>query len=199
MTAATWYPHQSHHPPYVNEPTTAAAIANGLDENSPGADGSHIIVYDLGGEAIVVSLRSIDNCVCEDGNNCSETITHAKFEELDLYLSRKTLKPVEQVLKDASMKREDIEDVLLVGGSTPMTRLPSSAIPSSRTTSATATTATRVRLSGTRTHKPSGVFGYAMLSKRFEHPFHSFPQAIKRRVRLLKRPTEASPVVHLQN
>ncbi|KAG8917431.1 Endoplasmic reticulum chaperone BiP [Tulasnella sp. 417] len=41
-----------------------------------------------------------------DGNDCSETIARAKFEELNLYLSRKTLKPVEQVLKDASMKRE---------------------------------------------------------------------------------------------
>ncbi|KIO19843.1 hypothetical protein M407DRAFT_36128, partial [Tulasnella calospora MUT 4182] len=60
----------------------------------------------------------------EDGNDCSETFTHAKFEELNVNLSRKTLKLVEQVLKDAGMKREDIEDVVLVGGSTRVTRLP---------------------------------------------------------------------------
>ncbi|KAG8909536.1 hypothetical protein FRC01_006884, partial [Tulasnella sp. 417] len=61
----TRYPRRSHHPPHVNEPTTAAAIANGLDENSRGADGSHIIVDDLSGGAIDVSLRSIDNGVSE--------------------------------------------------------------------------------------------------------------------------------------
>ncbi|KAG9015666.1 ATPase with role in protein import into the ER [Tulasnella sp. 427] len=54
----------------------------------------------------------------EGGNDFSETLTRAKFEELDNDLFRKTLKPVEQVLKDSSMKKEDIDDVVLVGGST---------------------------------------------------------------------------------
>ncbi|KAG8970148.1 ATPase with role in protein import into the ER [Tulasnella sp. 419] len=54
----------------------------------------------------------------ENGNDFSETLTRAKFEELNNDLFRKTLKPVEQVLKDSGMKKEDIDDVVLVGGST---------------------------------------------------------------------------------
>ncbi|KAF8494857.1 heat shock protein 70 [Russula emetica] len=54
----------------------------------------------------------------EDGNDFSETITRAKFEELNLDLFRKTMKPVEQVLKDANVKKEEIDEVVLVGGST---------------------------------------------------------------------------------
>ena len=47
----------------------------------------------------------------EDGNDFSETLTRAKFEELNMDLFRKTMKPVEQVLKDANLKREDINEV----------------------------------------------------------------------------------------
>ncbi|KAF8622805.1 hypothetical protein AX15_006732 [Amanita polypyramis BW_CC] len=54
----------------------------------------------------------------EDGNDFSETLTRAKFEELNMDLFRKTLKPVEQVLKDANVKKEDVDEVVLVGGST---------------------------------------------------------------------------------
>ncbi|BEI93978.1 uncharacterized protein CcaverHIS019_0604370 [Cutaneotrichosporon cavernicola] len=54
----------------------------------------------------------------EGGNDFSETLTRAKFEELNMDLFRKTMKPVEQVLKDAGVKKEDIDDVVLVGGST---------------------------------------------------------------------------------
>ncbi|OBZ74374.1 glucose-regulated [Grifola frondosa] len=54
----------------------------------------------------------------EDGNDFSETLTRAKFEELNMDLFRKTMKPVEQVLKDANLKKEDIDEIVLVGGST---------------------------------------------------------------------------------
>ena len=47
----------------------------------------------------------------EDGNDFSETLTRAKFEELNMDLFRKTMKLVEQVLKDANVKREDINEV----------------------------------------------------------------------------------------
>ena len=47
----------------------------------------------------------------EGGNDLSETLTRAKFEELNMDLFRKTMKPVEQVLKDANVKKEDIQDV----------------------------------------------------------------------------------------
>ncbi len=53
-----------------------------------------------------------------DGQDFSETLTRAKFEELNNDLFKKTLKPVEQVLKDAKMKKSDIDDIVLVGGST---------------------------------------------------------------------------------
>ncbi|KAH9856363.1 heat shock protein 70 [Lenzites betulinus] len=54
----------------------------------------------------------------EGGNDFSETLTRAKFEELNMDLFRKTMKPVEQVLKDANLKKEDIDEIVLVGGST---------------------------------------------------------------------------------
>ncbi|EIW76667.1 heat shock protein 70 [Coniophora puteana RWD-64-598 SS2] len=54
----------------------------------------------------------------EDGNDFSETLTRAKFEELNMDLFRKTMKPVEQVLKDANVKKEDVDEIVLVGGST---------------------------------------------------------------------------------
>ena len=53
-----------------------------------------------------------------EGKDFSETLTRAKFEELNMDLFKKTLKPVEQVLKDAKVKKQDIEDIVLVGGST---------------------------------------------------------------------------------
>lgn len=53
-----------------------------------------------------------------EGQDFSETLTRAKFEELNNDLFKKTLKPVEQVLKDAKLKKSDIDDIVLVGGST---------------------------------------------------------------------------------
>lgn len=53
-----------------------------------------------------------------NGKDFSETLTRAKFEELNMDLFKKTLKPVEQVLKDGKVKKSDIDDIVLVGGST---------------------------------------------------------------------------------
>lgn len=47
----------------------------------------------------------------ENGNDFSETLTRAKFEELNIDLFRKTMKPVEQVLKDARVKKDEIDEV----------------------------------------------------------------------------------------
>jgi len=52
------------------------------------------------------------------GKDFSETLSRAKFEELNNDLFRKTLKPVEQVLKDAGLKKNEVDDIVLVGGST---------------------------------------------------------------------------------
>ncbi|KAJ3113780.1 ATPase with role in protein import into the ER [Phlyctochytrium bullatum] len=53
-----------------------------------------------------------------DGDDLSETLTRAKFEELNIDLFKKTLKPVEKVLKDAGLGKNEIHDIVLVGGST---------------------------------------------------------------------------------
>ncbi|MGM7268205.1 Hsp70 family protein, partial [Erysipelothrix rhusiopathiae] len=46
------------------------------------------------------------------------TLTRAKFEEMTKHLVDRTLIPVRNALKDAGLTRNDIHQVLLVGGST---------------------------------------------------------------------------------
>ncbi|EME30936.1 Luminal-binding protein 5 [Galdieria sulphuraria] len=53
-----------------------------------------------------------------DNQDFSETLTRARFEELNADLFRKTLKPVEKVLQDAEMKKSEVDEIVLVGGST---------------------------------------------------------------------------------
>jgi len=53
-----------------------------------------------------------------DGEDFSETFTRARFEELNIDLFRNTLKPVQKVLEDAGLKKTDIDEIVLVGGST---------------------------------------------------------------------------------
>ena len=47
-----------------------------------------------------------------------KTLTRAQFEQLADKLIRATIKPCEQALKDAGMTAKDIDEVILVGGST---------------------------------------------------------------------------------
>ena len=53
-----------------------------------------------------------------DGEDFSETLTRARFEEINIDLFRNTLKPVQKVLEDAGLKKTDIDEIVLVGGST---------------------------------------------------------------------------------
>ena len=53
-----------------------------------------------------------------DGIDFSETLTRARFEELNIDLFKKTLDPVKKVLADASLKKTDVQEIVLVGGST---------------------------------------------------------------------------------
>jgi len=53
-----------------------------------------------------------------DNEDFSETLTRAKFEELNMDLFRSTMKPVQKVLEDSDLKKSDIAEVVLVGGST---------------------------------------------------------------------------------
>ena len=48
------------------------------------------------------------------------TLTRAKFEQLTEHLVKRCVGPVQQALKDAKLKPEDIAEVILVGGSTRM-------------------------------------------------------------------------------
>lgn len=53
-----------------------------------------------------------------EGKDFSSTISRAKFEELNVDLFKKTMIPVTQVLKDAGMSKGQVDQVILVGGST---------------------------------------------------------------------------------
>lgn len=53
-----------------------------------------------------------------DGIDFYSSITRAKFEELCMDLFRGTLDPVEKVLRDSKISKSEIDDVVLVGGST---------------------------------------------------------------------------------
>lgn len=52
------------------------------------------------------------------GVDLSEPLTRARFEELNADLFKKTLGPVRKALEDANFQKEDINDIVLVGGST---------------------------------------------------------------------------------
>ncbi len=52
------------------------------------------------------------------GVDFSETLTRAKFEDLNAALFRKTLEPVKRVLADSGLRKSEIDEVVLVGGST---------------------------------------------------------------------------------
>jgi heat shock protein 5 len=53
-----------------------------------------------------------------DGEDLNETLSRAKFEDLNNDLFKKTLAPVKQVLEDADMQKTDIDEIVMVGGST---------------------------------------------------------------------------------
>jgi heat shock protein 1/8 len=53
-----------------------------------------------------------------NGIDLNLVITRARFESLCEALFRKTISPLEQVLRDADMSKTDIDEVVMVGGST---------------------------------------------------------------------------------
>ncbi|CAG2163208.1 unnamed protein product [Oppiella nova] len=167
----------------INEPT-AAAIAYGLDMRGE----RNVLIFDLGGGALDVSVLTIQNGIfevkstagdnhlggedfdtrvvnhfvaefkrqhrkdlsvnkramrrlrraCEDakrtlsssseasvqidslfdGIDFYSTITRSRFEELNEDLFRSTLKPVERALRDSKLDKDQVHDIVLVGGST---------------------------------------------------------------------------------
>jgi len=53
-----------------------------------------------------------------DGIDISERLTRGKFEELCMDLFKGTLEPVKMVLADAKLEKDEVDEVVLVGGST---------------------------------------------------------------------------------
>lgn len=174
----------------INEPT-AAAIAYGLD--NPNRKERNIVIYDVGGGTLDVTLLALDDGIfevkatsgdthlggedfdanlvqhfadefkrknkqdlrdskkamaklkkeCEkvkrslssstqahleidslyDGIDFNSTITRAKFEQLNMTLFQRCLKSVEQVLMDSKFSKAQIDEVVLVGGTTRIPKL----------------------------------------------------------------------------
>ena len=66
--------------------------------------------------ASTTATIEIDSLI--DGIDFSTTVTRAKFDSLNDELFQRCLETVKHVLKDAKMKQENIDDIVLVGGST---------------------------------------------------------------------------------
>ena len=69
------------------------------------------------------TLSSATNAYIEidalyNGIDFNSSISRAKFEEMNMVLFRKTLDPVEQVIKDAKISKRSVDEIVLVGGST---------------------------------------------------------------------------------
>merc|ERR1711998_482338 len=53
-----------------------------------------------------------------EGVDFSETLTRARFEEINNDLFKNTLQPVKQVMEDSGLKKNQVDEIVLVGGST---------------------------------------------------------------------------------
>lgn len=62
------------------------------------------------------AMLEVENLI--DGIDFSETLSRARFEELNMELFKSTLKPVKLVMADADMSIEEVNEIILVGGST---------------------------------------------------------------------------------
>mmetsp|Transcript_8917 Transcript_8917/g.14172 ORF Transcript_8917/g.14172 Transcript_8917/m.14172 type:complete len:661 (-) Transcript_8917:132-2114(-) len=69
-------------------------------------------------ESVQIEIESL-----VDGEDFETTLSRAKFEQLNDDLFRKTLKPVKEALKGAGLNKNDIEEIVLVGGSTRIPRI----------------------------------------------------------------------------
>ncbi|WP_278046949.1 Hsp70 family protein, partial [Candidatus Hodgkinia cicadicola] len=72
-----------------------------------------------------VTQANIEIDALFDGMDFFTRITRARFEELCSDLFRATLEPVEKALNDAKMKKSEIDEVVLIGGSTRIPKIQS--------------------------------------------------------------------------
>jgi len=66
--------------------------------------------------SVIQTKLEIENLV--EGLDFKESLTRARFEELCSDLFKKTLEPVKTVLKDADIQKSEVDEIVLVGGST---------------------------------------------------------------------------------
>jgi len=71
------------------------------------------------------TVASLEIDALYEGIDFNNTITRAKFEDMCSDLFKKTLLPVEQVLSDSKLSKSDIDDIVLVGGSTRIPKIQS--------------------------------------------------------------------------
>lgn len=64
------------------------------------------------------SIANIEIDALHEGVDCNVTITRAKFEDICADLFRKAMEPVEQVLSDSKKSKSQVDEIVLVGGST---------------------------------------------------------------------------------
>ena len=64
------------------------------------------------------TIANIEIESLSDGIDFSIILTRAKFESICMDIFNRTMAPVEQVLKDAQLSKGDINEIILVGGST---------------------------------------------------------------------------------
>ena len=57
------------------------------------------------------------------GYDFADTLTRARFEEMNEALFRRTLGPVGRVMEDAGIGVDDVDQIILVGGSTRIPRV----------------------------------------------------------------------------
>lgn len=64
------------------------------------------------------TVANIEIDALYDGIDCNMIITRAKFEDLCVDIFKRTMDPVEQVLRDAKKSKSDVHEIVLVGGTT---------------------------------------------------------------------------------
>merc|ERR1719192_1096995 len=113
-----------------------------------------VLIFDMGGGTFDVSLLSIDEGIFEVKATAGDThlggedfdqrmmdhfcrefkrkhkadltkITRARFEDLCADYFRNSLQPVEKVLRDSKTSKGDIDEIVLVGGSTRIPKIQS--------------------------------------------------------------------------
>jgi molecular chaperone HscA len=69
-------------------------------------------------EALTGAPHATMQCVCSDGSSHGVLLTRAQFDELTRPLVERTLVPLKRALRDAKLRPEDVDGVVLVGGAT---------------------------------------------------------------------------------